>query len=137
MGTHEVLEHTADVGVRATAATVTDLFVEATLGLLEITGTRAPGSGTETVEIEIEAAPDLGALLVDWLGEVLYLQDARDQMISEIELDSVDASGLKGRVTVSARTGSIEGTPVKAITFHQLVVEQSDGVWNAQVFFDI
>lgn len=131
------MEHTADVGVRATGATLTELFLQAALGLLEITGAWRPGVKGETVEIVLEGGSDLGALLVDWLSEVLYLQDTRDRLISDVSIESVEGSGLTGRVTVIPRAGSVDGTPVKAITFHQLVVERSDGVWNAQVFFDI
>lgn len=138
MGSHEVIEHTADVGVIAYGATLEEVFTEATLGLLEITGAARPGeTGTETA-IEIEPAPDLGALLVDWLGEVLYHQDARDSLVTSVELLEIGEQGLRGRLGTRPRGEELpEGTPVKAVTYHQLVVEQRDGVWTAQVFFDI
>ena len=138
MGSHEVVEHTADVGVTATGATTEEVFTEVTLGLLEITGTARPGEPGTEVTIELGPAPDLGALLVDWLGEVLYHQDARDSLITSVEVMSIGDHGLRGRIGVRPRGDEVpEGTPVKAVTYHQLVVELRDGVWTAQVFFDI
>jgi Archease protein family (MTH1598/TM1083) len=39
----ELLEHTADVGIRARGATLEEAFEQATLGLAEILGALAPG----------------------------------------------------------------------------------------------
>ncbi len=131
----EILEHTADVGVRASAPTVEGAFEQATLGLLDITGALRPGTGTE-VPIEVEAG-DLGALLVDWLEEVLYLQDARDSIIMSVTVTSVAGGRALGRVEIARREEELEGTAVKAITYHQLSVSETPAGWVATVFFDI
>ena len=137
MGDRRILEHTADVGVAATATSLEELFEEITLGLLDITGAKGEGSGAESVAIELGDGRDVAGLLVDWLSEVLYLQDARDQVIASVEVSKVTSERVVGRVLVLPRTEPIEGTPVKAVTYHQLVVEPRDGVFTAQVFFDI
>ena len=134
-GGFEILEHTADVGVRATSSSVEGVFEQATLGLLDITGTLVPGSG-ENITIEVEA-DDLGALLVYWLEEVLYLQDARDSVIRDIDVETVEGGRAKGSVSIAPRTEQLEGTAVKAITYHQLRVEETDEGWVAVVYFDI
>ena len=40
----ELLEHTADVGIRARGATLEEAFEQATLGLAEVLGALAPGA---------------------------------------------------------------------------------------------
>ena len=75
MGGFELLEHTADVGVRARGATLEEAFEQATLGLAEVLGGRRPGPG-DAVPVEV-AAGDPGGLLVDWLNEVLWLHETR------------------------------------------------------------
>ncbi len=131
----EILEHTADVGVRGWGETVEAAFRQATLGLLDIVGAWQPGRGErETIEVE---AHDLGALLVDWLSEVLYLQDTRDVVVSAVELSSVDKGRATGWVELVTRPQAIEGTAVKAVTYHQLDVRQADDGWIAQVYLDI
>lgn len=135
MAPYEVLEHTADVGIRARADTLEGLFREATLGLLGITGATAQGVG-EAVPIEVSAR-DLGGALVEWLDEVLYLQDARDAVITDVELEAVDEGVARGTVGVAPRATTLEGTAVKAVTYHQLRVEREEDGWVAEVYFDV
>jgi SHS2 domain-containing protein len=140
MGDHlnegfEVLEHTADVGIRARGQSLPAAFRNATLGLLDIVGAWRPGPG-ERHAIEVEGR-DLGAVLVDWLGEVLYLQDTRDVVVTEIEVSNVEQTAARGWVEVVDRTEELEGTAVKAITLHQLAVEKKEGGWVATVYLDI
>ena len=135
--TYEIVEHTADVGVRADGPTLEDAFRETTLGLLDITGTWAPERSGEDVDVSLSAT-DHGSLLVDWLGEVLYLQDARDSVVSGVSVDLVSESEVRGVVTLAPRGDvSPEGTAVKAITYHQLAVEHAQGAWQITVFVDV
>ena len=81
---------------------------------------------------------DLGGVLVDWLEEVLYLQDARDSVIAAMEVEVATESKASGWIEIAPRSGDIEGTAVKAITYHQLeVAQRDDGTWFATVYFDI
>ena len=124
------------MGVRAWGASTEEVFEQATRGLLDITGALSDGTG-ERVTIEV-AANDLGGVLVDWLEEVLYLQDARDSVITSLAVESVTPSDASGWVEIAPRSSDIEGTAVKAITYHQLeVVQRDDGTWFATVYFDI
>ncbi|MBW3594548.1 MAG: archease [Actinobacteria bacterium] len=132
----DILEHTADVGVRARGASTKDVFEQATLGLLDITGASGSGAG-ERVDIEV-SANDLAGALVDWLEEVLYLQDARDSVVTGLGVERADDSGARGWVEIVPRDRELEGTAVKAITYHQLnVSRQPDGTWVAIVYLDI
>ena len=136
MGAFEILEHTADVGVRAQGATPEETFEQATRGLLDITGATGSGSG-ERVAISV-SANDLGAVLVDWLEEVLYLQDARDAVITGLHVEHAEDTAASGWVEIAPRGQELEGTAVKAITYHQLAVtHRDDGSWEATVYFDI
>ena len=122
--------------MRARGTSTEEAFKQATRGLLDITGTLAEGSG-ERVAIEV-TANDLGGALVDWLEEVLYLQDARDSVITGLKVESATAAGATGWVEISPRINEIEGTAVKAITYHQLrVSKHPNGTWLATVYFDI
>lgn len=132
---YEILEHTADVGVRSWGRTLEEAFRQSTLGLLDIVGVWRSGDGTkETIAVE---GRDLGALLVDWLGEVLYLQDVRDVVITAVSVEEVADGRASGWVELAKRPVEIEGTAVKAITYHQLDVSRSGDGWTTTVFVDI
>ena len=134
VGSYEILEHTADVGLRATGESLEEVFVLATRALAEIAGIWVPGDGDE-VALEVEAA-DPGALLVDWLSEVLYLHDSRGMALANLVMSEATESRARGTLRL-APLKNADGTQVKAITYHQLVVEPTTSGWLAQVFVDI
>lgn len=139
MARFEILEHTADVGIRAEAVDLPGVFEQATLGLLDIVGTWAPGrEETEHVDVAIEA-DDAGALLVDWLGEVVYVGDSRDAVVTSLAMGEVTEERAAGRLGIAPRDEAAYegGTQVKAITYHRLSVEQGADGWSATVYVDV
>ena len=136
MGGFELLEHTADVGVRARGATLEEAFEQATLGLAEVLGARRPGQG-EVVAVEV-AAGDPGALLVDWLNEVLWLHEVRGHAaITGVRVERVGGDRAAGSVTFSSTDPPADGTFVKAVTYHRLRVDRDADGWVAEVYLDV
>ena len=132
----ELLEHTADVGIRARGATLEEAFEQATLGLAEVQGAPAPGPG-ETVMVEVSAA-DPGGLLVDWLNEVLWLAETRQAALGGVRVERVGNGTARGSVTLSEGGPAPDGTFVKAVTYHRLRVEPDPGGgWLAEVYLDV
>ena len=138
MARFEILEHTADVGIKAHAIDLPGVFEQATLGLLDIIGTWAPAPSGEPVELEVEAN-DPGALLVDWLEEVLYVLDSRDAVVTSLEMLEVTPGRAAGRLAIRSRDDATYGggTQVKAITYHRLEVAETAEGWTATVYVDV
>ena len=141
-GGFELLEHTADVGIRAWAATLEEAFEHATEGLAEVQGALAPeGSGRERhgepVPVEV-TAPDPGGLLVDWLNEVLWLWEVRRASLAEVRVERVADGVAAGWVELSSGGPAPDGTFVKAVTYHGLRVEPDPGGgWLVEVYLDV
>lgn len=132
----EILEHTADVGLRARGKDLGTTIENAVRALAEIIGVWQPGEG-DRIPIEAESG-DAGGLLVDWLSEVLYLHETRNAAIAGIEVTSADDRRAEGSVTlVPLQAAPDEGVQVKAITYHQLKVERDEDGWLAEVFVDV
>lgn len=153
MGSFEILEHTADVGIRAQGANLEELFEQASRGLAEVIGIWKPASAqerkghglAEQIVIDLDAR-DLGGLLVDWLGEIVYLADVREGSLTHIEAEAVSEPGdahagactAAGRLWLEPRVGEQqEGTAVKAITYHRLKVAPTPTGWVAEVYLDV
>ena len=141
-GGFELLEHTADVGIRARGPTLEAAFEQATLGLAEVQGAlapgpeRAPGLG-ERVAVQV-SAPDPGALLVDWLNEVLWLAETRRAAVAGVRVDRVGDGTAAGSVVLDAGGPAPAGTFVKAVTYHRLRVEPDpEGGWLVEVYLDV
>jgi protein archease len=134
---HELIEHTADVGLRVWAPTPEDLFTEAARGLVDVMGKgKGPVAHREDVRLE---APDLGALLVDWLSEVLFLFDARGVVPQQIWI-GLTREPAKLEATIEgpdAEAFEQHGPAVKAVTYHDLEVKETSSGWEARVYLDV
>jgi SHS2 domain-containing protein len=136
MGGFELLEHTADVGVRARGATLEEAFEQATLGLAEVLGAWRPGQG-ETVAVAVTAG-DTAGLLVDWLNEVLWLHETRGHAaVAGVRVERAGDGRAAGSVTFSSTAPPADGTFVKAVTYHRLRVDRDAGGWLAEVYLDV
>lgn len=135
---HELFEHTADLGLRATAPDLNSLFAEMAAclvsAMVEDPDTVRPA---QQVQVRIEGT-DREYLLFDWLKDLLLRFDD-DRMLFALFDVNVTDSGL---------TATVRGEPydparhtlaheVKAITYHELKVVEHEGGWLAEVIVDI
>jgi SHS2 domain-containing protein len=133
----EILEHTADVGLRARGATPEEAFSGVAEGLATLLGGWFPGDGTEQrVHVEGE---DLESLLAAWVDELLYLHEVQDVVFGGFNVEHVSERALDARVRVTPRRErELEGVGVKAATYHQLEVgRDGDGSWFARIYLDV
>lgn len=133
----EILEHTADVGIRGTGATPEEAFASVAEGLASLMGAWFPGEGEER-PVRVEAA-DREALLAAWVDELLYLHEAGDAVFGSFRVERVGEGELEAVVAVAPRAGrELEDVGVKAATFHRLrVAEEPDGTWEARIYLDV
>ena len=131
----EILEHTADIGLRVRGETPRKLFENAAAGLLEILGAAA-GEGPIEEEIAVEA-DDVAAILVHFLDELIYLVDARGARVAAVAVRFDAPTRLRARVSWTPSDEPLEGTELKAATFHQLSMEERPDGYEATVFFDV
>jgi SHS2 domain-containing protein len=134
----EILEHPADIGFRARGATLAELFENSASAMLAIA--YEAGAAKEAAEYPIEASgDDYESLLVNFLSEVLYLADGRQIAFARFSVREpapgrVAATGFgEPRDPVRHLTRLV----VKAVTYHQLRVAETDSGWIAEVYLDI
>jgi len=130
----EILPHTADLKIRVFGKTKEELFLNALLGMEE---SLKPKVLEKVVEREIEVKSiDLPALLVDFLNEVLYLNQVNREVYSDLKISKFWDNKLEGKV--SGKKVERFGEDIKAVTYHNLKVQQKkDGTWEATVLFDV
>ncbi len=134
----EILEHTADIGFRARANTLAELFETAALALESI------AVETEAIEprqeYRLEATgEDYESLLVNWLSEVLYWIDGEQLVFHHFRVAEITPSGVTGRGIGERRDPERHRAKliVKAVTYHQLHVAETPQGWVAEVYLDI
>jgi SHS2 domain-containing protein len=134
----EIFEHTADLGLRVQAADREALFAEAARALFSVLVVNlGEVRGVQTKAFTIEGGDD-DYLLFDWLSELLYTFDTERVLLSQFD---VQLTGEGVRAT--CRGEPIDPSrhqldhEVKAITYHELKVEQVADGWRAEVIVDI
>jgi len=133
-----ILEHTADVGFEAFGSTREETFANAARALFDLIVDLDAIDPGEDITVRVEGA-DPESVLVNWLSELLYLHDAEGWLFSEFEVQRLDEHSLAAR----ARGEKIDRArhrcklQVKAITYHQLRLEQTAEGWHAVVYVDI
>jgi SHS2 domain-containing protein len=133
----EILEHTADVGIRAWGASLEEAFEQAGWGLADILGAVAESPGGRLREVAFESA-DEGGLLVDFLNELLLLHETEECAFARIRIRRLEGGSGTAEVDVVPVAGELEGVGVKAATYHQLRVERrQDGATLVEVYLDV
>lgn len=137
MNRHELVEHTADIGIEAWGESRAALFAEAALGLREVIVGDAPVENRDTRDIRADGQDD-AERLVGWLGEVLFLFESRQFLPATFDLAFAGDE-------VRARIGGEPFDPerhavereVKAVTHHQVLIEETEESWHARVYLDL
>ena len=133
-----LIDHPADLGIEARGKTMAQAFEQAATGLMSVILDLSSVEARVSREVFLEAS-DLEHLLVKWLAEVLYLYDgekfaSREFSVSQLRQDSLRATVL-GETFVAEK--HVTRLDVKAVTYHQLVVEETKTVSRIRVFLDI
>jgi SHS2 domain-containing protein len=157
----QILEHTADIGLRARGGTLEELFENAAWGLAEILDVGRPaqvrpgrrvagggpprssrrrasgGAGVNSRHVDLRDATDIEALLVAWTNELILLTEEGRACLGRVQVDSVGEEGLQGDVQLIDCDPVPEGTDLKAATYHQLSVRETARGWEATLYFDV
>ncbi|MCU0595362.1 MAG: archease [Desulfobacterota bacterium] len=137
-GRFELVDHTGDLGVRVFGGSLPQLFEQAAQALSSILTDPETIRISETRKFLLEAKTD-EELLITWLNELVYLFDTEGLLFKNYNVLSVHDHHLEA---LAQGESYDEGrhpikTTVKAATYHQLKIENRQGVWTAQVIFDL
>ena len=138
MQAFRVLEHTADIGFEAFGSTVEEVFSNAARALIDLMVDLESIAPREEVAIQVQG-PDPANLLVNWLSEVLYLYDTDGWLFRDFKIRRLEGGSLSALAQGEKFDRARHQTKllVKAITYHQLALEQVRDGWRAQVYVDI
>jgi SHS2 domain-containing protein len=138
METFRILEHPADVGFEAFGTTRAEVFANAAGALFHLMVDREAIERRAEVTVRVEGA-DPEELLVNWLSELLYLNDAEGWLFAEFDIDRLEDRSLAARARGEKydRPRHCVKLQVKAITYHELKLESTVEGWRARVYVDI
>jgi SHS2 domain-containing protein len=135
---YEIFEHTADLGLRVRAVSLSELMADAGRGLFAMVVDDLASVQPVIIRQFHISGSENTYLLFDWLNELLYVCDTERLAFSQFDVE-MTADGLRA----SVRGEPLDPTrhhlthEIKAITYHGLRVEPTGDGWLAEVIVDI
>ena len=137
----EYLEHTADLGLRATGATLEETFCEAARGLFAVMFDLPSVRPLEEYAVHLEAASDTD-LLVEWLSDLLGQKELTRLVFSQFRIRigrhgggrCLDGTAFGGRLDPERHHPRIE---VKGISYLGLDVGRRGAGWKTECVLDV
>lgn len=130
---YEELEHTADIALRVWGEDFFALLSQSAIGMYDLMSVAADETAPKKVDFIIEEnSRDIQ--LVDFLNEVLYLIEVDHAMFESFAFNK-DEHGIN----VQASGYEIKSLQrnIKAVTFHNLEVEETDLGLETRITFDV
>ena len=131
----EEIEHTADRALRICGSDLRELLLNAARGINSLLGapcTAGNEPAAKAVELEAE---DAEGLLVEWLSELAYWAESESLVFHRFDLHSLSPTQLKATIHGSRVTQL--NNHIKAVTYHDLEIIQTEDGLTATVVFDV
>ena len=131
----EEIEHTADRALRICGSSLGELLLNAARGMNSLMAAKhVPCSEHQEKFVALEAM-DAESLLVDWLSELAYWAEREMRIFHEFKIESVSPTHL--RVLMYGTRATQLENKIKAVTYHNLEVVQTENGLTATVVFDV
>ncbi len=140
MGTIEVFDHTADVGLRVRGDSLDDLFRTAAEGLFDFVVANREAVQVDRVEALSLRSESTVDLFFAWLGELIFRSETGHLLYTRFDVRvAEDGMSLEAEVGGEPidRDRHVLDHEVKAATRHGLSLAEEAGGWVAEVILDI
>jgi SHS2 domain-containing protein len=132
------MDHTADTGFEVRGNSKKEVFEAAALAFFDIMWKAGDRKESKPESCMITGS-DTMELMVNFLEEFLYLYDAKGIICTDLKVEKITDTTIHAMVWLrhfnEKKDRALLG--VKAITYHQLFIEEKNGRWTARIFLDI
>ena len=135
---YELLEHTADIGIRVKGDDLRELFKNTALAMFDIIAQASVIKSKREEEITVkEKADNLEELFINWLNDLLSLSAAKELVFTNFKIEELDDYHIKAICSVEDAKNFKFNTEIKAATYQGLKIDKIPSGWQAEVIFDV
>jgi SHS2 domain-containing protein len=134
MGFEEV-EHMADRALRIFGSNLKELLCNAAKGMNSLMVAKYPPASHQIKKTVLLETIDAENLLVEWLSELTYWAETAKLVFREFDIKSVSPTHVRATI-YGNRVPSLD-RHIKAVTYHNLEVLQTESGLTATVVFDV
>ncbi len=135
---YELIDHTADFGIRVSGSDAKDLFHNAAMALMDqlLEADTSMQQQPRQIRVEGDDWPDL---MVNWLREILFLWVGEELLVRSVHIEALVDNKLISQVHTEMFSPQyhVIKTEIKAVTYHQIQVADVGHQWEATIIFDI
>ena len=129
----EEISHTADWSVRVWAPDLPSLFAESARAMNTLAGT-VTSKGLRVKRTFEADGPDVESLLVSFLSELIYYQEQENLACDTFDIEmSAEHISVKMEGTAIASVDKA----IKAVTYHNLKIEETSRGYEVVIVFDV
>ena len=139
---YQYLDHTADLGIRASGNTLEQAFEQGAQAMLDAIAD-IPSPNPQLVCQMSCSAPDIPALFCEWLNELLYQADIQRALWQSARVTHLEQTGSEWKLQGIAHGEPLDlarhtlHTEVKAATYAGLSYRQSKGQHILECVLDL
>lgn len=144
----ELIDHTADIGIKVKGNSLKEIFKNLAIGMFKIMvetkknkgqshfSSRKIGTATEKIELN---SSDMVSLVHDWLSELLYIFNTKHLIFNKFKINDITDFSLNAEVSgeLFNLKKHVIKKEIKSVTYYDLKIENKNNIWIGQVIFDI
>lgn len=130
------IEHTADWELEAWAPDLPGLLEQAARGMYSLAGIVAGPGNTREYRLEMKA-PDAESLLVNFLAELLYLEEDQGLAFDGFDLQLRQTGEYQLEANLVGSPALSREKDIKAVTYHKIKVERGQRGLEVRIVFDV
>jgi SHS2 domain-containing protein len=138
MRRYRMIDHTADMGVYLYGRDPKEVFLSGAAVLFELMVEGRPKGPGKWEALALDGL-DREDLLVQWLGEFLYIFSARGQVLTHARIHRLTRTRIEAEIELADFDPERyeRRTEIKAVTYHQAEFKRHGAGWRARVIFDV
>ncbi len=135
---YSIFDHTADLGLEIYGKDEKELFSNAAFALFDIITNIDDVDIKEERNLVIEGS-DREDLLVNFLREILYMFNGEGLLLKEVFISELDSHHLIGEVRGEYFDQEKHriNEEIKAVTYHQVGVQETPKGWKGRIICDV
>ncbi len=140
MKKYELLDISGDVGLKIRGKTLEELFENAAEGMYSLITNTGQIKGRKNIDIVTESS-SLESLFVSWLNELIFHFDTYGFIGKAIKINNLNLPEYRLNASISGEDYNSQKHEskllIKAATYHNLRIEKTGDIYEAEIIFDI
>lgn len=133
---YRLIDHPSDMGIEVEGETLEELFENAARGMLTLISEKKYEGNRSIKKLHIKEDTN-EELLHSFLSEILWLIEDKGFFPVKTRVNRIDSNEIKVDLNgVKLEEGDVD-REVKAVTYHQLKIENAGGKLFTRIIFDV